>query len=186
MIYHIIKTITNPLSDEDFIKECEKDYKKNFWIAMACIVTCVFLLFSGSLESEHKILQLLTILSIFAGFFSAIYLFGNMASDGACSEHRRSKDINDYIIFAKRCLFLPKGMILAKYLEKNSLNPLETLLSSCEIRCENTNTKEIVAINLSNDKFAEQFRIIEKSELKKDEMILDLTQKELIAYIGRE
>ena len=175
MIYNITKTISNAISDEEFVATCEREYKRvlHIYFFLYCLVTCLYIpVLPMVIEPAPKILYL---------FLVGLWTIAGVGCYPKFDSQKYS--MKDWILIANNYTRIPNGSILRKYFELNSLEPIEAMLLSHEIRCRNNDTNEIVVLNLNNTKFKDIFKIIKKEELETGQMILDLSQDILTAYI---
>lgn len=188
MVYQIVKTVSTPLSDKEFIEATKKFRTRRGLLAcippISCAVCVRVLILCQDFESLIATLLLLpVILTLLAAGFVTRYwsapCIGMMISD-----YKSDSDLrNIYTWLSLAEYVVPDGMFLAKYFEVYSLAPLEATSRSKELKCRDTSTGSIVTMSLEMV-LEKRFQIMEDHRLGSGQMILDLCQKKPVAYIG--
>lgn len=173
MVYHIVGFLSPSMTDDAFKKACDDKLGKVatvFFHLILIALCCEAINYITGIKSST--LEAVCIIIIFT---SILWIAGMAAHCSSC------QNINDWIALAYKHTGLSKGMILAKYMEINHLEPIDVLLDGYELRCRNTKNGELSSLKLRKD-FQHTFEIW-KGKRNGNELILDLSQNKLVAYV---
>lgn len=197
MVYKVTKVIKNP-STEDFVGLCKKHFVKETLVSIAIILVGVifgWLCYSvtsrwsfDEISLLMKVVQfavaLCAILSGVPAAFCFVMTFGNFVMRGSVLTRFTCKTMEDWLAFADKYTLIPASIRLAQRLKVEEKEIVEVVLDSSELRCRNTNTDEIGIISFGEDtSFWKKFKFAEDLSLDDDEMVLDLSGKELVAFV---
>lgn len=189
MIYKVIKTNKNNMSDDDFINVCNNVFRKTCLVGLLLVLgtgafLCLTKLFIN-IDLLRSVFLALTGLSSIVTLIVLMLLLGNFAGDGIIIERFGCKELKDWIRFAERQVINHDALILSKRLEVEQKEIYEVALDSTELRCKNMKTDAVEIIKLKKP-FAETFVIMEDVSLGEGEMVIDLSGKELTAYVNKK
>lgn len=188
MIFKSVSTIKKDLSDTEFINLCKKSLYRTVAVCTV-IISISILLWLGIILNYNNIEEAPITLSAL-GYFSTVpfliaimILMGNLSGGGMLIEYLECKSIKDWVKFAERQVWKSDGTILSKRLEVDNKEIIEVCLESKELRCLNLNTGNIEIIELNNT-FKEKVTFVEKDSLADNELQLDLSKEDIIAYVN--